>query len=329
MPLRKTIDLAYSKRQDSNFLSLPLEIREHIYSYVFPDLTGPCKTLSLHRPRRIHNCSYEIMLCSRQIYHETRGFISRRGVFFSTAPDSGNIGANVPCLHILRSLPALALRFEINPFQNVSTIPMVYRGLLSICQSIRRTPGIQLITIVLDGSLPRSKPPQFINEIDIDRAPLHIILLLYPFTLLHGVNAADIVITGGPLNDRWMQYCALEQFKCQVVKRMQALSVPPVESVITISKLLHQLPGGLLWNNEACRSLVSMGLRNRPGLSGITYVGEHESARATCSICHDKFKSRNMLFHHLKSFHGIYSSGRIEQRRRQRKLDRLSSLGII
>lgn len=292
-----------TRRSRCGFLDLAFEIREQIYSCVFPRelyiLKIPDRKLG---PTR-HQCAHALILCNRQMHAEIRAFLTRRGLHFCTVPDSYDISANVSCLHMLNLLPNAAIRFEINPFQYIHTIPSVYEGLTMICQSLTGKSAIPRIVIDVDGTLPRDKPPFYVNEFEVERALVHIIVLLAPFRLLYGAEVAEIAITGGPLTDPWIQHRAVIDFKTQLEKTLCATSVPTLHSINMVYGLRRELPRGLLWDIATSTSFVSLGIINSPGLSGMNSVSEDSSAKETCSDCSNNFLSRNQLFMHLISFH--------------------------
>jgi hypothetical protein len=177
--------------------------------------------------------------------------------------------------------------------------------------------------------LPRDKPPFYVNEVDLDRAPVHIIVLLTPFCLLYGVGVAEVAITGGAHTDPWIQHKAINDFKTQLEKQLRAPSVPGLQFVKMNYRLRRQLPRGLLWDISTSTSFISLGLRNSPGLSGMNSTGDYASAKEICSICSNKLLSRNQLFVHLNTFHGIQEPGSVENCWREEKSKHLSSLGVI
>jgi hypothetical protein len=206
--------------QQAHLLSLQLELREEIFSYVFPNQEVVCRRLSSwstgsHKSCcHPQTCSLNIIHCNRQLYQEVRSFLHRRTISIATVPDSSELITNTPCLNARFFSNSRRISFSINPFQYTPALPGVYLSLAMLCQEIRNLSHISHIKIEFDGTLPRTQAPLYINEDDLDRDPSIIIILLQPFGLLRNVGKVEIDIFGGPLNDSWSQtpnFKALQQ----------------------------------------------------------------------------------------------------------------------
>jgi hypothetical protein len=149
--------------------------------------------------------------CCRQLYQETRDFLHRTTISFSSDPESGCMLSNVPYLHELDLSKGSCIKFELNPFQYTTSITKLWKSLLWTCHFLEKAPHILRLEIECDGRLPRLRPPMYINEVDLKRSPLIIVLLLQPFNLLYNVGQAKVTILRGPLNNQFPQI-----FNCRV-----------------------------------------------------------------------------------------------------------------
>jgi hypothetical protein len=243
----------------AHFLTIPLELRKHIYGDVFPDQKEVFWVPSMQSGDLPHNCILNVILCNTQIFHEVRDFLHCRPILFSSNPSdpgNGDVLSNIPCLHGVDCSRVPFIRFELNPFQYITSIPTLWSSLLSICQCVRKVSGIQHLQIECDGMLPRIKPPLYINEVDLDRGPLNIVLLLQPFNLLHNIGHAEIAILGGPLNDLWTENIPLRDFAVLLIKRLEAPDAIHAQHVMNIQHLhreMQQSPPSL-WFPGSCQS---------------------------------------------------------------------------
>jgi hypothetical protein len=316
----------------AHLFNIPLELRDEIYGHVFPDQKGVCWAPYLPSKSHRHRCPFNIILCNRQMYQEVRSFLHRRTISFSSLPDARQIIANIPCLHALDFSKVPCIKFEVNLFQYTPTVPDIYTSLVSLCQSLRKVSRIPHIQIECDGILPRTKPPLYINEDDLERGPLNIVLLLQPFNLLHNIGQVELIILGGPLNNLWSKSIALQEFTMRLKKQMEAPSLPYMQHITAIPRLKRHLNKGLLWRLESCRHTICMGSNIKPSGAGRSENDDDVDLRFTCMICRDIFSSRNSLFRHLRTFHlsaEILRPSPQAQARQDRRVQRLYELGIL
>ncbi|CAD6451382.1 c2d81898-a4f9-4649-98fa-5c25db1ef839 [Sclerotinia trifoliorum] len=225
----------------AHIFRLPLELREQIYNYVLPDQErtfSNSTSLSISDP---HYCILNVICCNRQIYAEVRDLLHRRTISFSSTPDQEYLVSNIPCLHGLDFSQVPLVKFELNPFQYTTTIPELWRSLLLLCHALKRFSHIPQLQIECDGRLPRTKPPLYLDETDLDRGPLVTALLLQPFNLLHNIGDAKVTILGGPLNNLWSKNIALQNFGNRLVQQLKASDAPYRHHVINIQRLQRQL----------------------------------------------------------------------------------------
>ena len=243
----------------AHFLTIPLELRRHIYDDVFPDQKEVFWVQSGDPP---HCCILNVILCDRQIFHEVRDFLHNRPILFSSNPsdpDSGDILSNIPCLHGVDCSKVPFIRFELNPFQYITSIPTLWLSFLSVCQILRKVSGIQHLQIEFDGMLPRTKLPLYINEVDLDRGPLNIALLLQPFSLLRNIGHAEIAIFGGPANDLWSENILLRDFAVLLTKRLESPDAIHKQHVMNIQLLCREMQQTQpsLWFHSSYQSIFA------------------------------------------------------------------------
>ncbi|KAF7854667.1 hypothetical protein EAF04_010236 [Stromatinia cepivora] len=225
----------------AHIFRLPLELREQIYSYVLPDQEGAFSnpaSLSISDP---HHCILNVICCNQQIYAEVRDILHRRTISFSSSPNQEHLISNIPCLHGLDFSQVSRVKFELNPFQYTTTIPELWKSLLSLCQALKSFSRIPHLHIECDGRLPRTKPPLYIDETDLDRGPLITALLLQPFNLLHNIGNAEITILGGPLNNLWSKNIALQNFAIRLAEQLEGSEAPRRHHIISLQRLQRQL----------------------------------------------------------------------------------------
>jgi hypothetical protein len=196
-----------------SMLILPLEIRRNILGYVLFDPTAS-SLLWLSADDGVHSCPFTSLLCNRQIYEEAVDVLHHVNLEVSTSPTSKHLQSNLQCLHHLNFTRLRQIRYQINPFQYTETITDVWSKILSSSKRIKNG-SLKSLRIEFDGTLPRLKPPLYINENDLERGPLNIAIFLQPFCLIHHILDLKISVLGGPLNDPWSNKTALQTFiKC-------------------------------------------------------------------------------------------------------------------
>lgn len=226
------------------FFQLPLEIRDIVYSFV---LAADGKShlpyaFSFSHYKR-HSCLLNMIRCCRQMCEDLRNIFHRQTVYFGTEPDTSQLMSNFPCLHGVPISEVRSLLFEVNPFQYVPTVPEVRKSILSICTALRKVKHISYLRVECDGTVPRNKPPLYINEIDLERGPWIIAILLQPFSLLHNVVKAQIAICGGALNEPWSTNGYLMGFIMRLQKKMEdpePLQSQKPGSISTLQKRIEQ-----------------------------------------------------------------------------------------
>jgi hypothetical protein len=233
---------------------LPLEIREQIYSDALTCQDGEYYDCHIESPRVGHCCPVNLLLCNRQVNSEVRKAWRRREVFLSSCHTTGRIRCSVPCFHGL-GLSSTSVQFDINPFQCHETIVKLWNSITLLCTVLAKAKDISKLEIRCDGKLPRRKPPLYINELDIERGPLNIVLLLQPFCLLANVRYANISILGGPLNSPWSKDMALQGWTQRHALKIESSLSPRVEENKLIADLQRRLNGeGLVWDTDLYRS---------------------------------------------------------------------------
>jgi hypothetical protein len=284
---------------------MPLEIRRLIYQALLPDDDNQACQLRDRRDRLAsHHCWNNLGFCCRRLYEEIGAFAAQRTIRISTRHDSMNLYSNASCLCHLRFFPPRRVFVDINPFQARETIPSIYTALLSASQYIGRTPALAQLEICFDGVLPRRTPPLYIDELDLERAPLHMIVLLFPFRLLRRVGASNISILGGPLNEPWSD-CRLLSECAQRISRMMELEQPPDSlSVDVCTEILGALGKGIIWDEQGLSQLSLLGQCPRRGLGSSPLNGRDLSQlNHVCDICGNLFRSGNQIQPHLRLFH--------------------------
>ncbi|KAK3996164.1 hypothetical protein QBC44DRAFT_158578 [Cladorrhinum sp. PSN332] len=117
-------------------------------------------------------------------------------------------------------------------------------ALLSACQAFRTIPRLRRVELQVEGALPRRAPPLYVDELDLERAPLHIIVLLYQFRLLSGIIHVSTSTVGGPRNDPWENHTWIGQFGHQVVLGMTSGQLPAIPSALLVVNLGKALGEG-------------------------------------------------------------------------------------
>jgi hypothetical protein len=232
-----------------NVLSLPLELREKIYGYLFSNHERVFWYPSMPLGNASHDCPLDVIRCCRQLLQETRDFLHRRTISFSFDPESGCMLSNIPCLHGLDLSKGSCIKFELNPFQYTTSITKLWKSLLWTCDFLEKAPHILRLEIECDGRLPRLRPPMYINEVDLERGPLIIVLLLQPFNLLYNVGQAKVTILGGPSNNLWSTNLQLQGCAARLEKQMEAIELPHTMHISNLRQVRHGLQQdcGVFW----------------------------------------------------------------------------------
>ncbi|KAK4207800.1 hypothetical protein QBC37DRAFT_86647 [Rhypophila decipiens] len=309
-----------------NLQGIPLEIRDLIYRDLLSLPSGLQTILLLPHQNITPNtesqcCSpwYSPSLTCHQLRHEISAFARRQTIQISTKHDSKDLhtNVNIPCLcgfgsRILK--PKISI--HINPLQQRETIPGVYASLLSLTRRLCKIPGLlPEVKIYLDGSLP---PPLLPNELDLQRAPLNMIVLLFPFRLLRGVKSAGVFIAGdGPLKI-WPsseKYIFLYEFAERVYQDMQAEELKEsadsnciVADLITALECALRDDDGIICKENRLADLVGLGrypLRDR-SRAGNSFSSDRALERLDelCGFCGHLFRSEGRLTRHQVIFHG-------------------------
>ncbi|OIW32471.1 hypothetical protein CONLIGDRAFT_699229 [Coniochaeta ligniaria NRRL 30616] len=314
-------------RGTAHLLSVPAEIRYLIYDWLLLEESQVTRTCSSKKTG--NKCWCGLFFCCRQTYNELRHLLGRRTVQVSTRPDADSLFANVPCFQTLNAVEPNRVHFDINPLQYMDTTPGVYLAIVAICLCLRRDAKLSRLDITFDGTLPRRKAPLYIDEVDLERAPLNMIMLLYPFKLLAGrVENVKISIIGGPRNDPWQNYRFLTEFVSQVAIQMETRDAVDSESLILVERFKHGLKNGLLWQRSTCRIMAAVGFYPARVLRSPPDGQIPDSLPENCTVCGNAFTSRNQLFRHLRLFHYGPAMGTQEVKEISRRAKRLKMGGI-
>lgn len=236
------VTVAAAQKPPFDFFQLPLEIRDIVYSFVLA-ADGKSHLLyafsfSIHEP---HSCLLNMLCCCRQMCEDLRHVFHRETIYFGTEPDTSQLMSNFPCLHGVPISEVRSFIFEVNPFQYVSTVPEVRKSLLSICTTLRKVQHVSYLRVECDGNVPRDKPPLYINELDLERGPWIIAILLQPFSLIGNVIKAHIDICGGALNEPWSTNEYLMDFVIRLQKKMEDSEPLQAQKVMSISTLQRRI----------------------------------------------------------------------------------------
>jgi hypothetical protein len=95
----------------------------------------------------------------------------------------------------------------------------------------------------------------YINEVDLERGPLIIVLLLQPFNLLYNVGQAKVTILGGPLNNLWSTNLQLQSFAARLTKQMEAPELLYRKHISNLRQVNHGLQQnrGVFWYDNSYR----------------------------------------------------------------------------
>lgn len=289
-----------------HLLGTPLEVRELIYRALLPDDWDEiCLVLDrMCDPASHRSCWHSLALCCHKLHDEVRAFVARRTLRISTRHDSANLYANFSCLCGFRYFPPYRICVNINPFQYRQTIPSLYTAMLCTSRDLRKIPRLPRVEIRFEGILPRRTPPFCVDELDLERAPLHMIVLFFPFRVLNRVAAGYVSIVGGPLNDPWADYRFLTEFAKQVCRSMETEEAPSSLLLELVVKLEHALQGGIIWDEVGLSRLVELGLYPRrvlgsPPWNGSVLAGLHHR----CKLCGNLFQSQSQTVQHSDLFH--------------------------
>ena len=217
------------RRKLENILQLPLEIRREIYSHLLPDFTHPifclckCQTdPAKDQPSQLCQ-SPAILQKSYTLQQEFRESLTAIPLHIVCRSEYAVFRSSVPCLNILSGSPLLlpSIHMILTPFLLGSSISHAFSSLIRICTFLNRAHNIPKLFITIDGLLPRTEPPWLIGEIEIERAPLIIALLLEPFTLLcNKVAVASIAVEGGPINAPWAAMPLIREHAAYIEAKM-------------------------------------------------------------------------------------------------------------
>lgn len=238
-------------RNQPTLLTIPLEIRQQILGYVLHD-SSSSSPLWLSENDGLHICPLASLRCNRQVFYDAVDTLHLNNLALSTHPESTDIYANVRCFHCLDFSRIRNIHFQINPFQYTETIPAIWNRIQLICRRMEDSP-LDALTINFDGTLPRSEPPLYINEGDLDRAPLNIVLLLLPFRILSRVYSFEISVVGGPLNDPWVCNRPLQNFISRLALERTTRSCSKGLNLLQLDYQLSRT--NLLWDLERLRRI--------------------------------------------------------------------------
>ncbi|KAK4196660.1 hypothetical protein QBC40DRAFT_312940 [Triangularia verruculosa] len=290
--------------QTPSLLGLPLEVRELIYRVLISDDSNQVRLVPDQKCDRAYGCNscFTLGLCCHQLHDEFCAFAGRHTIRISTRHDSKNLYASVPCLCGFRTFRP-CIRIDINPFQDRGTIPGLYKALLSLSRSLGTAPGLPRVEIRLEGILPRRTPPLWLNELDLERAPVHMIVLLAPFAILHGVKSGRVSIVGGPLNDPWENHCFLTAFAARVCRSMRRRQGSDSRLVELAASLGIALDEKIIMNEQRLSHLVGLGLYRRRVLGSPPNDSVLAGLKYMCSVCGNRFQSQSQIMSHADIFH--------------------------
>jgi hypothetical protein len=109
---------------------------------------------------------------------------------------------------------------------------------------------LQFLQISIDAALPRTHEPFLVDLIELERAPLVTVLVLQPFTMVHGASAIDVQVINGTRNalfeDNVLVNDYLSSLKARVTTKLCPVKHDP--------HLVHQL--GLRLRDQHQMSLL-------------------------------------------------------------------------
>lgn len=113
------------------------------------------------------------------------------------------VQTDVPCPRFWCSTPPRRLDVRFHGFYNLSALPTTFWTLSTLCNVLRKFEPLRSLRIYIDVALPRPNAPFNIDLIELDRAPLEVLILLQPFRILQHISDARIDVcvgsTGRPL----------------------------------------------------------------------------------------------------------------------------------
>lgn len=205
-----------------------------------------------------HTCPLNPFFANRQLFHEAIDAIRLDELRLSSAPASGRLVSNLLCLHQLGFTRVQLITLTLNPFQFTETVPELRACIIRLCQHLKRC-EIDKLVLECDGTVPRTKAPFDINEIDLDRGPLYIVLLLQPFRMLAGVRRANVRIFGGPLTSLWSKDTALQNFAGRLQMELEGRCGTQDLELSSIFKIQRQLESeGLIWHIDRLQDVYHL-----------------------------------------------------------------------
>lgn len=113
------------------------------------------------------------------------------------------VQTDLPCPRFWGSTRPRRLDIRFHGFYNLSALPPAFGTLSMLCDNLRKFEPLRFLRIYVDVALPRPNAPFNIDLIELERAPLEILILLQPLKVLRHVLDARIDVgvgsTGRPL----------------------------------------------------------------------------------------------------------------------------------
>jgi hypothetical protein len=188
-----------------SLLDLPLDLLLHVYeAYLQIDAdqneTRPCccfQKLCDQEETHPPCCSWPLEHVSRATRATFQRFLADRSWRLEIIGESGAVRTDLPCPRRWNLAPPSRLNIYFHGFYYLSALAQIWMTLATLCRRLHGVSSLRVLKIQIDAALPRLSEPLNVDLIELERAPLIIMILLQPFTILHNIPGACVDVSVG------------------------------------------------------------------------------------------------------------------------------------
>lgn len=227
-----------------HLLDLPVDLLLIIYeAYLQVMPSSPCNCYGVpHDSEKLCLAcfSWPLEYVSRDIRATFFQFLADRKWKMEIVGDEGQVRTDIPCPRRWLSVAPAHLQFTCHGFYKVSAVPQIWKSLLMLCSGLRKASSLRSLEIKVDLALPRPHQSPSVDIVEIDRAPLMVMILLLPFTMLCGIPRAKVTTLKGSVTKAILaDGPILQNFLTSFRKRLHGTAHIAQHGIAEISRRLN------------------------------------------------------------------------------------------
>jgi hypothetical protein len=193
------------QQRPMHLLDLPLDVLTLIFEAYVQVYNGSgaaswCRCFGKadqHRQPQLRCRSWDLERVNFTIRKMFRHFLANRRWRIDIAGDNAAVYTDLRCPKLWDLTPPRHLDIRFHGFYNLSALPTALSTLSALCRKLQAVNSLRYLRIDIDSALPRPREPFNIDLIELERAPLVVLILLQPFKILHRIPDAHFNVRLG------------------------------------------------------------------------------------------------------------------------------------